>query len=155
MALMDEKADPASATEEKEKDTSIEDTSTTIYHIYHTGPGKHPPWYSIHTISDTSTDLIPPPKKSKKPKKSKSKPSPEIQNSLIGTTDAPFKPEDEPTPLKRTETTSALKKALSKLTRYKFYDRPKYDPRCDPNELAAWTVVAHTLLNLDEAITKR
>jgi hypothetical protein len=31
----------------------------------------------------------------------------------------------------------------------------KYDPRCDPNELAAWTVVAHTLLNLDEAITKR
>jgi len=30
-----------------------------------------------------------------------------------------------------------------------------YDPRCDPNELAAWTVVAHTLLNLDEAITKR
>jgi hypothetical protein len=31
----------------------------------------------------------------------------------------------------------------------------KYDPRCGPNELAAWAVVAHTLLNLDEAVTKR
>jgi hypothetical protein len=31
----------------------------------------------------------------------------------------------------------------------------KCDPGCDPNELAAWTVVAQTLLNLDEAITKR
>lgn len=31
----------------------------------------------------------------------------------------------------------------------------KHDPQRDPVELAAWTVVAHTLLNLDEAISKR
>jgi hypothetical protein len=31
----------------------------------------------------------------------------------------------------------------------------KSDPRWDPTELAVWTVVAHTLLNLDEVITKR
>ena len=30
-----------------------------------------------------------------------------------------------------------------------------YDPHHDPAELAAWTVVAQTILNLDEAITKR
>jgi len=31
----------------------------------------------------------------------------------------------------------------------------RINTRHDPRELAAWTVVAHTLLNLDEAITKR
>lgn len=128
---MDLKQEPVSLIE-KEKDLELEDTTTTIYHIYHTGPGKHPPWYSIHTISDTNTDLIPPPKKPKKPKKSKSKPSPEIQTSPTTTTNALEKPPaDEPTPLKRTETTSTLKKPLSKFARSRFYDRPKYDPRCE------------------------
>ncbi|NDD65476.1 MAG: hypothetical protein EBZ36_16105, partial [Acidobacteria bacterium] len=30
----------------------------------------------------------------------------------------------------------------------------KADPSIDPTELAAWTMVASTVLNLDEAITK-
>jgi hypothetical protein len=31
----------------------------------------------------------------------------------------------------------------------------KHDPRLDACELAAWTVVAQAVLNLDEALTKR
>jgi hypothetical protein len=54
--------------------------------------------------------------------------------------------------------------ARSELTEYKNHrseaekllhvGESTYDPKLDPAELAAWTTVASTILNLDETITK-
>lgn len=130
----------------KEQIVSVEDlkldskdpTASTTYHIYHTGKGKRPPHYSIHSLRDSETTILEP-VKIKKSKEDKKKEKALKKSNATTPALPPTDPllqataSDNTTQLETTESKAVLTKVdtvpVKGLKKLALYDHPLRDPR--------------------------